>query len=456
MSVIQVSAPNSIQKQVNYNVNQKVLAKTQGAVPGLEDEIREYPKSIAGLFKKSVKSDSGYAFIGFDTIAQNAGNIQAGKGFIMDASLNIYYLEQLILMPTPESFWGFYELELLVEDSDEVTLEFVNPSTVPKTFYTSNAFTKKKYTVKIYENYNTTASFPTLTPGRIKWMEYKKTAPFGTITDSTNYLESALILNSEIVDSLIVSDSKKPLSAKQGKLLQDQIPAGTVSAWDKYLTGTPSLSGYFAEANGQVISDPESPYNGKRIRNLNGKTVSAVSILVIDDINKIITVNTDDIAAFGIGDTLSFTGATVPDAVVKAVNYSTGQITVGDVSAWDGLLSVFGLTAGSIAGASAVTAVGQPRFLKGRDTQGSAVNKTQGSQVGGVLNGNYYYGSVIFENQSFSASAQVDNSYVGFTTVGQGVPNKLTNVSDAVHGVPRTGMETEPDSQNVVWIIKIK
>lgn len=456
MSVIQVSTPNSYQKQVVYNVNQKLLAKTQGAVPGLEDEIREYPKTLAGLFKKAVKSDSGYAFIGLDTAAQNAGNLQTGKGFIMDASLNIYFLEQLVLVPAAEAFWGFYELELLVEDSDEVTLQFVNPNTVPKTFYTQNAFTKKKYSIKLYENYNTTASFPSITPGRIKWMEYKKTAPFGTITDSTNYLESALILNSEIVDSLIVPDSKKPLSAKQGKLLQDQIPAGTVSAWDKYLTGTPSLSGYFAEANGQVINDPESPYNGKRIRNLNGKTVSAVSILTIDDVNKIITVNTDDISAFGIGDTLSFTGATVPDAVVKAVNYAAGQITVGDFTAWDSLLSVFGLTSGSIAGASAVTAVGQPRFLKGRDTQGSAVNKTQGSQVGGVLNGNYYYGSVIFENQSFSASIQADNAYVGFTTIGQGGANKLTGVSDGANGTPRTGTETEPNSQNVVWIIKIK
>lgn len=47
-------------------------------------------------------------------------------------------------------------------------------------------------------------------------------------------------------------------------------PIGTVQAWLKSMTNTPSLSSYWVECNGQVIDDPASPYNGRLAPNLNG------------------------------------------------------------------------------------------------------------------------------------------------------------------------------------------
>ncbi|MCB1177234.1 MAG: hypothetical protein KDK36_06605 [Leptospiraceae bacterium] len=233
MTVVVVSAPNSYEKQVKYNVNQQLLAVTQGSVPGLQEEIKEYPKSIVGAIKKALQSDSGLAFLGLQTVTQNLTSLDMSKGYIVDSNMNIYFIEQLTLTPTSESFWGFYEIEISEEDSDELTLGFVNPSTSPKTFYTSNGYTKKKYKVSIYENYNTTAEFPTLTAGRTKWVEYKKDAAFGNIVSNTNYLKTKFVLNTDVQDSLTSTETEKPLSDYQGKLINDSFLIGEIKAWDK-------------------------------------------------------------------------------------------------------------------------------------------------------------------------------------------------------------------------------
>lgn len=47
------------------------------------------------------------------------------------------------------------------------------------------------------------------------------------------------------------------------------VPIGSVVAWLKSLTGTPALPSRWVEANGQTISDAESPYNGVAVPNLN-------------------------------------------------------------------------------------------------------------------------------------------------------------------------------------------
>lgn len=47
------------------------------------------------------------------------------------------------------------------------------------------------------------------------------------------------------------------------------VPIGTVLAWHKSLTGTPALPAGFVECNGQALADPQSPYNGQTIPNLN-------------------------------------------------------------------------------------------------------------------------------------------------------------------------------------------
>jgi hypothetical protein len=47
-------------------------------------------------------------------------------------------------------------------------------------------------------------------------------------------------------------------------------PVGGIIAWTKSFTGTPALSTYFVECNGQVLSDAGSVYNGQTVPDLNG------------------------------------------------------------------------------------------------------------------------------------------------------------------------------------------
>ena len=47
-------------------------------------------------------------------------------------------------------------------------------------------------------------------------------------------------------------------------------PIGSVTAWLKDYTNTPTLPANWVECNGQTLSDAQSPYNGQVIPNLNG------------------------------------------------------------------------------------------------------------------------------------------------------------------------------------------
>lgn len=49
-----------------------------------------------------------------------------------------------------------------------------------------------------------------------------------------------------------------------------ECPIGTILPWAKSLTGTPALTGTWAECDGSTVSDAASPYNGVALPNMNG------------------------------------------------------------------------------------------------------------------------------------------------------------------------------------------
>lgn len=51
-------------------------------------------------------------------------------------------------------------------------------------------------------------------------------------------------------------------------------PVGSIVAWMKSMTGTPSLPTNWVECNGQTLSDANSVYNGLTIPNLNGASAA--------------------------------------------------------------------------------------------------------------------------------------------------------------------------------------
>src|SRR6185436_19450204 len=53
-------------------------------------------------------------------------------------------------------------------------------------------------------------------------------------------------------------------------LIDAVVPVGSIMAWHKNFANTPPLPGVWAECNGQAIDDPDSPYNGLNVPDLNG------------------------------------------------------------------------------------------------------------------------------------------------------------------------------------------
>ena len=223
------------------------------------------------------------------------------------------------------------------------------------------------------------------------------------------------------------------------------VPVGTIIPWDKNLLGTPPLDSTWAENNGQLITDPSSPYNGSRIANLNGATITGIPILAIQDTTfKSVTVSASDGVIFNVGDTLTFSGATVPNAVVRLKSGGNG-IYVGDFTLWNPSAGSFQVTTSSLLGATSVTVVGTNRFLRGASISGgSDVNQFQGhwhSAFGGL-------------QVTAGSSARVATNN---PTDGSLASDTVRNpTSDGVNGTPRTGSKTQPDYYDVVFIQKIK
>lgn len=224
--------------------------------------------------------------------------------------------------------------------------------------------------------------------------------------------------------------------------LIDQAPAiGTAEFILTGYTGTPAVSSKKKKANGQLISDVASPYNGQRLPNLNGATVSGIAITALDNTAKTVTIAVNDSYALMIGDVITLTGATLTNGVVKAINYSTGVVTLGDSTLWSS--GVYGLTTDTITGATALTSVGLKRFARGNNaaTYAGGVNTLQGfktsdSFIDLVANGNIL-NSV--NGQQFNEANRL-----------------LFPESDGVNGTPRTAADTQPNFFDGEWYIKFK
>jgi hypothetical protein len=63
--------------------------------------------------------------------------------------------------------------------------------------------------------------------------------------------------------------------------MHGEVPIGTIVAWVKSFANTPQTLAYgWVECNGQVLSDPQSVFNGATIPSLNSSTGAGVKTVV--------------------------------------------------------------------------------------------------------------------------------------------------------------------------------
>lgn len=311
MAIVAVTASNSTKKKVIYNSNQRVNAKTVGAVPGLEDDIALFPKSLALLFRElfGILSSDKQFFNG-KVASFSTSQIVTKEGAYLDGD-NIYFLEALTLTPTPAGFWGFYEIELEAVDSDPASLQFFDVALNQVSQQTVN--TRKSYNIKVYENYNTSASFPTLSAGRIKWIEFKKDAAFGNIIEVNKLLNSVVLPNDKsgtvalLEDQSFVglNDTPEDYSGKVGQIpVVNQAESGIIfqrpfglldSKWSsRKFSPTPEepwfrkdLDQTFSIANWPLLIDPlrsaKWEFGAASVFNVTGFTPGSVTRLQLED-----------------------------------------------------------------------------------------------------------------------------------------------------------------------------
>lgn len=222
------------------------------------------------------------------------------------------------------------------------------------------------------------------------------------------------------------------------------IPIGAEIFFEDSNPDTPGPSSEFVQSNGQVVSDALSPYNGKRIRNLNGATITGIAIKALDDTLKTFTVSLNDVYALMVGDSLT-PDVSVPNAVIKSVDYTTGIIEIGDFTSWSS--GSFGLTTSSLIGATTFDVVGLKRFTRGNssNTGGGGINTLQGHVHG---NNAERFSTAYFPY------IRIDTS--GFTGGVESGINTTNPVNDGVNGTPRTSSDTTPNFADGVWLKKIK
>lgn len=92
--------------------------------------------------------------------------------------------------------------------------------------------------------------------------------PDGLFVNNALYLGIKVGADSEMTPRQQVTSSA--FSQRAELLTAPVAPTGSIVAWNKSMPGTPPLPAGWVECNGQVLSDPLSPYQGQTIPNLNG------------------------------------------------------------------------------------------------------------------------------------------------------------------------------------------
>jgi hypothetical protein len=102
-------------------------------------------------------------------------------------------------------------------------------------------------------------------------------------------------------------------------------PIGSIIAWHKSMSGTPSLPYGWVECNGQTLSDPASPYHNQTIPNLNGDASGANSPGLSEKVGMFLRGGTSS----GTGQNDAFQGHK-HSITSNAVSYSYGGMMVDE------------------------------------------------------------------------------------------------------------------------------
>lgn len=218
----------------------------------------------------------------------------------------------------------------------------------------------------------------------------------------------------------------------------DLTPVGTIDTWDKSMPGAPALTSYWKEMDGSVISDAASPFNGYRIRNMNGANVVLTLTWTSDAGGAYATVPSTDITALAVGDDVSGTGIAA-NSYISDITGTT--VTITDTAASGSISSTF-TNDGDFTRGGSVSNTGQKDAMQGHIVySGYAISAIQPLVYGGTTN-----------DMPGGATQTVARNAEARTYQAESSGPK----TDGVNGTPRTDSETRPKNRTMVYIQRIK
>lgn len=216
-------------------------------------------------------------------------------------------------------------------------------------------------------------------------------------------------------------------------------PIGTIKDWDKSFPSTPALTSLFKECDGSLISDSDSPYNGYRIRNLNGANVVLTLTWTADAGGSYATVAATDLTALGEGDDVSGTGIAANSTITDITGTT---VTISDAAATGSISSTF---------------TNDGDFVRGSSSSGvgklDAMQRITGKISTGGATGNLYVEGAFTtqtgqpgQSDRLNQSATVGTERVVFDSANSTSPNNAKTDDN----------ETYPKYKTMVKIMKIK
>ena len=206
MPIQQISITDNEEKIYYHEPNRRIRTIDLNTLAGssLQDSNLELliklTKGLTGNFDTATNTYLGFRIANYTTTTINTltGNLISNDG-INDG---VYYLPPLNLVPNQSAWWGFYELELIQTTGDLQGLDFFDGTVGSYT----NSPTRKIFRINVYENFNNTPNYPTLTPGRIKWIEYKRSG--ASPADSLVFVNNLITQNQPSIFGFKTGDPK--------------------------------------------------------------------------------------------------------------------------------------------------------------------------------------------------------------------------------------------------------
>jgi hypothetical protein len=205
------------------------------------------------------------------------------------------------------------------------------------------------------------------------------------------------------------------------------IPVGGLTFYAGERADTPTLGDNFADQDGSVINDAESPYNGERNYNFNGGDVVLTLTWTADAGGAYATVSADDLYALNEGDDVTGSGIA---ADTKITDITGTTVTISDVSASGSISTTFTNDGLAVYGGSGGSQADQ--------MQGHWHTYRYGRRDGGSTSG---YDAM---KQDYS----VNNTIAKDRVIGI--------ISDGTNGTPRTGTRTRSHARILKVAMRIK